>query len=229
MLAGLIADQPRAVLDIGAGNGALARPLAAIVDRVHAVDYSAAMIEEGRRLPGGASPNLTWALAPAEVATLDPPYALVTAGASLHWMDWRVVLPRLHEVLTARGLLAIVDQQAPDPPWKTGLVELILRYTTNPEFRPDYDFVAALEEQGLLEQRGRIRTLPVLFRQPVDAYVEQWHSRASLARERMTPESASAFDAQIRDLVTPYADKDGGLEQQIVAEVRWAKPLPRRR
>jgi 2-polyprenyl-3-methyl-5-hydroxy-6-metoxy-1,4-benzoquinol methylase len=75
----LIADGPRTVLDIGTGTGAVARPLAPLVERVHAVDWSAAMIEEGRQLPGGDHPNLIWSVGPAETVALAPPYGLVTA------------------------------------------------------------------------------------------------------------------------------------------------------
>jgi predicted TPR repeat methyltransferase len=49
----IIADRPRRVLDLGAGEGALARPLASRVDHVDALDVSAAMVEAGRRRPGG--------------------------------------------------------------------------------------------------------------------------------------------------------------------------------
>lgn len=48
----IITDRPRRVLDIGAGEGALARPLARRVDQVDAVELSAAMVETGRRRPG---------------------------------------------------------------------------------------------------------------------------------------------------------------------------------
>lgn len=78
----LISERPRNVLDIGAGEGALARPMAARVDRVDAVDISAAMMDAGARQPGGRRPNLRWILGAAQTATLDGPYALVTAGAS---------------------------------------------------------------------------------------------------------------------------------------------------
>ena len=57
-LVGLIADEPCTVLDLGCGTGFVARPLAALVDRVDAVDPSAAMIEDGKRLPGGDDPRL---------------------------------------------------------------------------------------------------------------------------------------------------------------------------
>ena len=86
-LEALIVDTPRHVLDLGAGDGALARPLAAQVDKVDAVEISPAMVAEGRRRPGGDRANLTWHVEAAETVTLQGPYALVTAGQSLHWMD----------------------------------------------------------------------------------------------------------------------------------------------
>src|SRR5439155_17899141 len=88
ILAGLISDEPRVVLDAGCGTGEIARPLLGRVDRVDAVDFSPAMIERGRRSPGGDHPNLRWIVGRAEDVPLAPPYALITAGASLHWMDW---------------------------------------------------------------------------------------------------------------------------------------------
>jgi len=101
VLTGLITDAPQVVLDLGAGEGALARPLAARVDQVDAVDISAAMIEEGRQRPGGDAPNLRWIVGAAETAPLDGPYALVTAGAARHWMRWQETFERLAAVMTA--------------------------------------------------------------------------------------------------------------------------------
>lgn len=80
----ITAGRPRDVLDIGAGEGALARPLASRFDHVDALDISAAMAGAGRRRPGGPQSNLRWLVGAAESAGLDGPYALVTAGASLH-------------------------------------------------------------------------------------------------------------------------------------------------
>src|SRR6185437_12928782 len=53
---------------------------------------SAAMIEAGRRRPGGDNARLRWLAGAAETVPLPGRYALVTAGASLHWMDWALVL-----------------------------------------------------------------------------------------------------------------------------------------
>lgn len=87
VLVGLIAGEPRTVLDLGCGTGFIARPLAPRVDRVDAIDVSEAMIEEGKRLPGGDHPHLQWIVGRAEDVALHPPYALITAGDSLHWME----------------------------------------------------------------------------------------------------------------------------------------------
>src|SRR4029079_14455494 len=71
---------PRTVLDVGAGTGAIAREMVPFVERVDAVDISAAIIDEGRRLPNGTDPRLRWILGSAEEAPFDPPYGLITAG-----------------------------------------------------------------------------------------------------------------------------------------------------
>ena len=47
------------------------------------------MIARGQDLPGGDLPNLCWILGRAEEAIFArATYGLVTAGDSLHWMDW---------------------------------------------------------------------------------------------------------------------------------------------
>ncbi len=66
LLASLIGDGPRVVLDIGCGTGELARPLAAFVGEVDAVDPSAAMIEVGRDREGGDVPSIRWVCQSAE-------------------------------------------------------------------------------------------------------------------------------------------------------------------
>src|SRR6476469_3743745 len=98
-LALLTSARPRAVLDAGAGTGELARPLAALVARVDALGWWAAMIAKGKRSPGGDRPNLHWIEGRAEEAPVNPPYALITTGDSLHWMDWEAVLPRFRALL----------------------------------------------------------------------------------------------------------------------------------
>jgi SAM-dependent methyltransferase len=227
ILTGLIEDAPRAVLDLGCGTGFLARPLAPLVDRVDAVDSSAAMIAEGKRLPGGADPHLTWITARAEDAPLHPPYALITAGESLHWMDWEAVLPRLAGVLSRHGKLAVLTigwrVAVEDARFQQGVTDLIRRYTTYSEWRPDFDLVTELKRRGLFTERGRTETAPVPFRQPAPAYVESFHARGSLSWARMRPEDAAAFDAAL-DTLTRQLVGDV-VELAVHARVVWGTPL----
>lgn len=59
ILAGLIGDEPRTVLDVGAGSGDIARRIADAARRVDAVDFSQHMIELGKRLPKCGSSSFT--------------------------------------------------------------------------------------------------------------------------------------------------------------------------
>src|SRR5438309_1253245 len=72
----LIGEGPSSLLDVGCGRGEIARPMAALVERIDAIDFSLEMLEHGKRLPGGDNPRLNWICAPVEEAPLDPPYGL---------------------------------------------------------------------------------------------------------------------------------------------------------
>ncbi len=219
----LITDEPRVVLDIGAGDGAIARPLAAMVDRVDAVDISAAMMEAGRQRPGGRQPNLRWILGAAETAELDGPYALVTAGASLHWMQWEQTMDRLSRVMSPHAQLAIIEHGPRDVPWHDELITVIKRHSRSPDYDPDFSMVVALHEQGLLEVTGSADSTPMFFRQTVSAYVEQFHSTASLAREHMSAREAENFDHAVEQVVRPWAEDDT-LVLNVVATLTWGRP-----
>ena len=225
LLGRLITDRPRAVLDIGAGEGALARPLAPRVDHVDAVDPSAAMVDAGRGRPGGRRSNLHWIVGAAETAALGGPYALVTAGAALHWMSWKPTLARLLAVMTPNAFLAVVEHGHHDLPWGAELTEVITRHSRNPGYDPGFSLVDALAAGGLLEITGRAVTAPVPFRQSLASYVEHFHSTASLAREWMQADESAAFDLAITDVVAPYAS-GGMLEMTVVAHLTWGRPVP---
>jgi ubiquinone/menaquinone biosynthesis C-methylase UbiE len=218
----VVADWPADVLDLGAGEGAIARPLAARVDHVDALDVSAAMVEAGRRRPGGRRPNLRWIVAAAETADLGGPYALVTAGAALHWMAWGPTLARVRRAMTSRAVLAIVEHGHRDLPWRADMAGVIARHSRSPGYDPSFFLADALAAGGLLEITGRATTAPITFRQPLAGYVEQFHSTASLAREWMTAEESAAFDQAVTGIVARYAT-DGLLGMQVVADVTWGR------
>jgi len=222
ILTDLLLATPRVVLDAGCGSGDLARPLAALVDRVDAVDPAAAMLARGRTRPGGDAANLRWIQSTIEEAPLTPPYGLIIAGESLHWMKWSVTLPRFRDALHPAGVLAIVGRDTPDPPWATEVLRLIQRYSTNREFRP-YDLLAELAARSLFREEGRRQTAPLPFQQSVEAYIESLHSRNGFSRARMTQEASDAFDAAVRAVVVPFA-QDGNLHMRVVGTVVWGKP-----
>ena len=220
-LASLIASSPRSVLDVGCGTGAIARHLVESVDRVDAVDVSPAMIEQGKRAPHGDHPRLNWIAGRAEEVPLAPPYALIAAGDSLHWMDWEVVMPRFARLLAPQGLLVILQNGQLPPPWDGELVQIIQQYSTNQDYRP-VDLVAELERRGLFQKHGALQTAPIPFRQSIDAYIESFHGRASFSRERMTAQAAVEFDAKTRALVSAFCHDI--VELQLVADIVWGKP-----
>ncbi len=222
ILAGLIADIPRTVLDVGTGSGPLARGLAPFVDRVDAVDISAAMIAKGKTLSGGDHPRLHWIEGAIEDAPLRPPYALIVAGDSIHWTAWDIVFPRFADLLTAQSLVAIVHRTELSSPWQGGLDGLIRRYSTMRKYEP-FDLIDQLERRRLFRVAGRRETTPVVSRQPVGDYIASFHSRSSLSRDHMPPADADAFDQRLRHLVRPWVTGDT-LELRTVGSIVWGTP-----
>jgi len=231
LLAGLAVDAPRAVLDVGCGTGDIARHLAPLVERVDAVDFSTAMVERGQQLPGGQAENLHWILRALEEVPLAASYALVTAGESLHWMDWPVVLPRFAELLTPNGVLAIIERD-----WehvasmRERLLPIVERYSPVRDY-VQYDMVAGLEQRGLFIRLRRQRTVPEPWLPTVDEYLECRHSQRGLSRTHMGPEAASAFDSAIRVALDELCQqgevnqRDGRLQLTVDATVTWGKPV----
>ena len=234
VLEGLLQEQePTSVLDIGAGEGALARPLIARgrVARLDAVDAAAAMIDAGRARPGGGHPGLRWIVGAVDHVELAGPYCLATAGASLHWMPWKRTMNRLAGVLSEQGVVAVVEHGYHHLPWRDEINDVIARHSRNPEYDPRFSVVEELTERGLFRKVGEHRTIPAAFKQSVTEYVEQFHSTATLARELMPTEEAEEFDAAVESIVRPYAAEEGNedvLTVDVVASIVWGRPVTRR-
>ena len=232
-LLGLLPVDPRAVLDAGCGTGELARRLAREVERVDAVDPSDEMLRVGRGLPGGDAAQLRWISAPIEDAALAGPYGLAVAGASFHWFDPDRALARFAQVLVSEAVLAMVDGDgAWDAPWLEAELELMYdvaerRTGERPSFQRfdverDFGF-----EHPLFEQLGTRVTEPAPFEQPVEDYLTCQHSRASLSLETLGPEIARDFDAELRQILSPYT-RDGRIRYDVRTRIEWGRPLRRR-
>jgi SAM-dependent methyltransferase len=203
----LLGAGSRVVLDAGCGSGDLALGLLGIAERVDAVDPSAAMLAAGRARPGGDDPSLRWIAGTMEDAPLDGPYALITTGESLHWMDWPVVMRRFRELLAPGSWLAIVNRIEQRTPWAAELQQLINQYSTNRDYQP-YDLVRELTQRGLLHVVASELTEFSSFTQSIDDYIESIHSRNGFSRDRMTTEAAAAFDRAVRTLLQPFTNED---------------------
>lgn len=221
-LASLLVDEPRTVLDVGSGTGDIARCMVERVDRVDAVDVSQQMIEQGKQQQNGQHARLNWVVGRVEEAPLRPPYALITAGESLHWMEWEYVLPYFHTLLTPHGSLAILTRREQDSAWFEPLIATIRRFSTNKEYRP-FNMVEELTKRQLFHAQGTLETPPVPFVQSVKDYIAHFHSMSSLSREHMGLEQATAFDNEVQAIIAPYV-QDGMITRSVFASVTWGKP-----
>jgi SAM-dependent methyltransferase len=217
---------PRTVLDAGCGPGVMARAFVQDVDRVDAVDIAACMIEVGKALPSGDDPKLCWIHGAIEDMPLYPPYALIVAAASLHWMHWETVMTRFHDILSPGGHLAVVDVVTEPTRWSDAF-GFISEYSLNKDFQPYNIFTVTqeLEARGLFEKIGLKTTAPVPFRQSVDEYVESFHACNGLSRDRMDAKAARAFDRQLRDLVSRHCP-NSVVQLQVRGRVIWGTPKP---
>ncbi len=158
---------PRTVLDAGAGTGALARGMVSFAERVDAVDPSETMVAAGRRLPEGDDRRIRWLVGRAEDAPLSPPYGLITCGASLHWMDLGVVLPRFRDALAPGAVVAIVDTENIHGPYHDDVLAVIREHSASAHHTDTKDLVESLRVSGRFAIQGEERTPPMPFEQAV--------------------------------------------------------------
>jgi len=222
LLVDLLPHDAQRLLDVGCGTGAVARHLIHLGLPIDAVDISEAMVTRGKQLPNGDHSLLQWHIGAIETVDLTPPYGLITAGESLHWMEWETILPRFAHLLQSNGNLVILDLGHETVPWSAELGKLIQQYSTNQTYQP-IDLIAELTSRGLFAEKGRTTTAPWPFKQSVEAYVESFHGRASFSRERMRTADAETFDNAVQEAVRQYTQHD--VELPIVATVVWGKPL----
>lgn len=212
------------LLDLGCGPGKLARALATWFDRVDAVDPSAAMLATARAADAGRHANIRWIEAAAEAATLDGPYDLAVAGASIHWMRHGEVMPKLARALAPGGPLALVDGDgATRAVWRDAFQAVVVRWIEGSGRTWDDAEHKALVTAHLpwIDICGE-ETFSHLVRQPLAEFIEAQHSRATWARSRMGAK-AEAFDADVRAALEPFA-AEGLLEFEVTARLVWGAP-----
>ncbi|MDP9281405.1 MAG: methyltransferase domain-containing protein [Chloroflexota bacterium] len=214
----LVVD-PRVVLDAGTGTGALARHFSPSIDRIDAVDPSAAMIARGRALPGGDDHRIRWILGRAEDATLSGPYGLITLGASLHWMQPEIVLPRFRDALAPGAHVAIVDTETTHAgEWRPEFLEVIRKYSPLEHHLETHEMVLQGSEQGLFALEGEERTSPEPFDQSVDDYLRLLGSTSTLSRVTLGSR-ADAFEDDCRSVFARHNLER--IRSEVVSYVAW--------
>jgi SAM-dependent methyltransferase len=119
----LVSDEPRDVVDLGAGTGKLPRSLVALGHRVTAIEPLPEMLE----VLVAAAPGAFDLLGSAEVIPLpDASADVVTSAQAFHWFDHDVALPEIARVLRPEGRLAVVWNTRDDrEPWVAELSDVI--------------------------------------------------------------------------------------------------------
>jgi len=226
----LMRGHPRTLLDAGCGTGKITLELIDQLDRADAVDPSDAMLRVARSSPAAASSKIRWIHAAIEDAPLDPPYGLIVAASSIHWMDHDRTLPRFADALADGPMLAVLDGDAPvDAPWEREETAFMI------------DFVAALEGQRpswwkttreilaepvlvhpRFESFGRRITAPVSFSQSATDYLRCQHSRATWSEDQLGAKASAEFDAAMTVILNRYT-RDGMLTFNVQTRIEWGR------
>ncbi|MEV4458476.1 class I SAM-dependent methyltransferase [Microbispora sp. NPDC049633] len=132
-------------LDVGCGDGLLARKLTGRAKRVTGLDRSPEMIARARELSAG-QPELTFVEGDLLVATLPVrSYDFVCSVSAIHHMDFDAALTRMRELLRPGGRLVVVGlaREATPADWAATIaaapvvrITKVLRRAREPEGMP---------------------------------------------------------------------------------------------
>jgi ubiquinone/menaquinone biosynthesis C-methylase UbiE len=144
----MLGEQPRTVLELGAGTGKLTRVLVALGHDVHATDPDAAMLA----VLEAQVPGVRTAVAAAEdIPLADASVDAVIAAQAFHWFDLDRALPEIARVLRPGGRVCLVWNQRDEKiPWVRRLGALI---GTQEQLRDPAEALIFSELFGFVEDR----------------------------------------------------------------------------
>jgi 2-polyprenyl-3-methyl-5-hydroxy-6-metoxy-1,4-benzoquinol methylase len=160
------------LLEIGAGTGAFALPLAARASRVTALDYSPAMLGVLQAKLGRASAptNVTTVLGRWEDAQVGPHDIVLAANALYRTADLRLALRKLIRLVRERGIIvwSVGRQAAP---------RRMQRERLDPGYRPGPDYIHVVDGLYDLDVLAQVELIEVDASPGDRVAVIWWNSR----------------------------------------------------
>jgi SAM-dependent methyltransferase len=204
----LVGEEPRDIVDLGAGTGKLTRSLVALGHRVIAVEPLPEMIAHLRvAVPGATAVEGGAEAIPLAGASTD----VVTAAQAFHWFDHGLALREIARVLRPGGFIALVWNTRDDrEPWVAQLSEAAIGRETVEE----RDAAAPVEESGLFEAVERA-SFPYVQRLDRERLVDLVLSRSYCAV--LTPEERAPVLDRVERIFDEHA-VEGVLELPYVTE-----------
>lgn len=207
-VAWLAGDQPRDVVDLGAGTGKLTRSLVARGHRVTAVEPLEEMLAQLRAAVPGAVAVRGSA---EEIPLPDGSADVVTSAQAFHWFDREAALPEIARVLRRGGRLALVWNTRDDSQrWVAELTDTVIGRS---EFRAGgvAAVTESIDESGLYGpvDRASFDHVQLLGRSDLVELVRSRSQCAVLSEDERRPvleRVGALFDAHARDgvLAMPY-------------------------
>ena len=214
------------LLDLGCGEGKIARTMSDVFQQVVAVDPSANMIELGKSLKNGRAPNLVWVESTAEDAPIEGLFDMVTFASSIHWMDPKALFAKLRPHLQPNYWIAIVDGDAAyAPPWEKGFKAFLERWVPIASGRSfgSREWINLRDRH--LDALDDIQLFDFIsdpIQQTVEGFVLCQHSRNTFTLANLG-DRVSEFRRELKETVDPYSDDNGLLTFRIKTRLTLAK------
>jgi SAM-dependent methyltransferase len=203
------------VVDLGAGTGLLALPLAARGVTVRAVEPASAMLDVLREGAAGLPVEAVHAAAE-ETGLPDGSASLVLVADALHWVDPELTGREAARLLAPGGAVAVVEVRIRGSAFANGLSELLVRENPKANPRPRGRLDQLLSAAGV-RSRAAETTLDdqVLPPERLDAVLRS----LSLVGPALGPDRLEALLAAAREL----ASRAGGAAWTRELRLTWGR------
>lgn len=204
------------VLEVAAGCGELARPLAAKGFDVVALEPSADRIAQGQARPHGA--RVRWVEGTPESTKLGGPFDLVVAGESGRALDWARALPKLGRA--ANGWFAVAGRGDRVDGGHEALEELLRTWSRAPT-SVRRDEVMFVTKQRRFRRVGHWRAQGQTVLQPMPVFVRTLHGRDGLSVGDLGPERVEPFRRAVEEVLGRF---HGGMVRLVTSPwIVWGR------